>query len=128
MIGKMKRIASILLVCTLVLTMGILSGCGTKAGAGSTDTVNAETQAAASVAATEAAATEVAEEPQLDPVTLTWYIYRDNTEPDDQMVLDKANEYLKEKLNVTLKLISYGYSEYPERLQLLASAGDKFDL
>lgn len=123
MIGKMKRIASILLVCTLVLTMGILSGCGTKAGAGSTDTVNAETQAAASVAAT-----EVAEEPQLDPVTLTWYIYRDNTEPDDQMVLDKANEYLKEKLNVTLKLISYGYSEYPERLQLLASAGDKFDL
>jgi putative aldouronate transport system substrate-binding protein len=122
--GKMKRIASILLVCTMVLSMGFLSGCGAEKGVGSPDAVNTEPPSASA----SATATEAVTEPKLDPVTLTWYVYRDNTEPDDQMVFDKANEILKEKLNVTLKMESLSYAEYPEKLQLLVSAGDKFDL
>jgi putative aldouronate transport system substrate-binding protein len=121
MFGKMKRMASILLVVVMVLTMGFLSGCGAAKEAGSTDAVQ-ETQVAST------AVPEAPTEAKLDPVTLTWYIYRDNTEPDDQMVFDKANETLKAKLNVTLKMESLSYAEYPKKLQLLASAGDKFDM
>lgn len=123
MFGKVKKIASILLVCAMLLTMGFLSGCGTEKAADNTDAVTQETQAS-----TAAVATEPTAQAELKPVTLTWYVYRDNTEPDDQMVLDKANETLKAKLNVTLKMISLSYNEYKEKLQLLASAGDKFDL
>lgn len=64
----------------------------------------------------------------LAPVKLTWYVYRDSTFPDDQLVLDQANKIIKSKINASLKMISYSYSEYPQKLQLLLSSGDKFDL
>ncbi len=63
-----------------MMLVTILTGCGNKST--STDT----------------------EATKLDPGTLTWYLHGSNL-TDDSEVLAKANEYLKDKLNVTLKPI-----------------------
>jgi putative aldouronate transport system substrate-binding protein len=64
----------------------------------------------------------------LKPVTLKWYTYRDNKSPDDQLVLNEANKIIKSKINATLTMDSFSYGEYNQKMQLLLSSGDKFDL
>lgn len=116
---KIKRTFSILLVCTIMLTMSFFTGCGVKQSTEETSTVSV---AASSETVQEEAA------PTLEPVKLKWYVYRDNTMPDDQKVLDKANELISKKINATVEMESFSYGEYPTKMQLLISSGADFDL
>ena len=60
-------------------------------------------------------------------VNLTWYIR--TTEPEGfKDVMEKANEYLNDKLNVTLDLRCVEPGDYASKLQLAAASGESFDL
>ena len=86
--SKTKRICSLLLITVLAFAL-VLSGCtpigtGTDGG-GTTQTDGGETGQTGEA-----------------PVKLTWYLVGNRQEPDTPKVLEEANSYLKDKLNVTL--------------------------
>jgi putative aldouronate transport system substrate-binding protein len=114
-----RKITSALLICYLLLSLSYLTSCSliktvdNQSTAGNIGTVGVGLENS---------------NPQFEPVTLKWYVYRDTTTPDDQIVLDEANTILKSKINATLKMESFSYGEYPQKVQLLLSSGDDFDL
>ena len=84
-----------------VLVAGMLSGCGKKA--------------------------ETTTEDGKEVVELTWYQVGD-TQKDQQMVIDKVNEYTEEKIGVKLNVISVGWGDYNQKMQVVINTGDKWDL
>lgn len=61
------------------------------------------------------------------PVTLKWFLHGSNV-TDDKAVLEKANEYLKEKLNVTLEPIWGTWGDFDDRSTLAINGGDDIDI
>jgi len=66
-------------------------------------------------------------EGELPPVTLTWHMFMSESE-DQRKVFEKVNEYLKEKINVELKIINNGFGVYEQRVSAAITGNDKFDL
>ena len=62
-----------------------------------------------------------------EEVTLTMYLLGDRT-PDFDMVFDKINEKMKDKINATLQVKFLSWGEYEEKYPLLFAAGDDFDI
>ena len=118
----MKKVLSVILAL-MMLTM-LFVGCGKKAeetadtGAAPTDT-GAKTE--------EAVATEAPAKEELEPVTLKWYLHGSNV-TDDSEVLAKANEYLKEKMNVTLEPIWGTWGDFDSNAVLAINGGDDVDI
>lgn len=125
----MKKVVAIILTLVLVFS---LAACGSKdkntsGNTGndkqSTNTTNGGTDAKATDAATDTPATPDISE----PVTLKWYL-DGSTVKDDKDVLAKANEYLKEKLNVTLQPIWGTWGDFDPNSQLAINGGDDVDI
>lgn len=123
-----KRVLSIMLCIAMTATM--LVGCG---GAGSTETTTDVTETTEEAPATEDAAEAPAEDTaaaELDisePVTLKWYLHG-STVNDDKAVMEKVNEYLGEKLNVTLQPIWGTWGDFDEGATLAINGGDDVDI
>lgn len=60
-------------------------------------------------------------------VELTWYQIGDS-QKDVDMVIDKVNEYTAEKIGVKLKVISVGWGDYNQKMQVVINTGDKWDM
>ena len=119
----MKKVLSVIL--TLMMLTMLFAGCGKKA-ADVSDT-NAPAQTDTNVQDT---GTETKEEPEaeaLEPVTLKWYLHGSNV-TDDAEVLAKANEYLKEKINVTLEPIWGTWGDFDSNAVLAINGGDDVDI
>lgn len=96
--GKLKK--GLALGCAAAMTVGLLSGCGEKAG-------------------TNESGQEVVE--------LTWYQVGD-AQKDAQLVLDEVNKYTTEKIGVKLNIINVGWGDYNQKMQVVINTGDKWDL
>ncbi len=118
----MKKVLSIVLSLALLITM--LTGCGsdTKETGGSPTEAPKATEGAAATAAPDAGGIDISE-----PVTLKWYLHGSNV-TDDKEVLAKANEYLKEKLNVTLEPIWGTWGDFNDNVILSINGGDDVDI
>lgn len=64
---------------------------------------------------------------KLDPVTLKLVVAGDQP-PEQQEVLDKISEKSKDELNVTLDVMYIPWSDYQEKVKMMAASGDEFDL
>lgn len=60
-------------------------------------------------------------------VELIWYQIGDS-QKDVDMVIDKVNEYTAEKIGVKLKVISIGWGDYNQKMQVVINTGDKWDM
>lgn len=60
-------------------------------------------------------------------VELTWYQIGD-AQKDSKVVEEKVNEYLADKIGVKLNIISVGWGEYNQKMQVVINTGDKWDL
>lgn len=113
--SKTKRICSLLLITVLAFAL-VLSGCtpigtGTDGG-GTTQTDGGETGQTGEA-----------------PVKLTWYLVGNRQEPDTPKVLEEANSYLKDKLNVTLDLYVFGWGDdYDQKVNTALAAGEPIDI
>lgn len=58
---------------------------------------------------------------------IVWYNLGDTTK-DHELVNEKINEYLKEKIGATVKMINFGYADYEEKMKLIMNTGEEFDL
>ncbi|MDF2524329.1 MAG: extracellular solute-binding protein family 1 [Clostridiales bacterium] len=132
----MKKVLSIVL--SLMMLTALLTGCGNKKDeAKDTDTkapavtdeakddtadAPADTTEPADTADTAETAPDISE-----PVTLKWYLEGSNV-TDATEVLAKANEYLKEKLNVTLEPIWGTWGDFDTNSVLAINGGDDVDI
>lgn len=61
-------------------------------------------------------------------VKLTWVLIGDQ-HPDDDMVLAEFNKRLEEKLpNTELEILTYGFGDYADKIDLMITAGEEFDI
>lgn len=118
----MKKVLSIVLVIAMMAT--IFAGCGKKAAE---ETTAPTTAPEVTTAAAPTTAPVVVEPTELEPVTLKWYLHGSNV-TDDTEVLAKANEYLKEKLNVTLEPIWGTWGDFDSNSVLAINGGDDVDI
>lgn len=125
----MKKVLPVILSVAMLAT--VFTGCGSKpAATEATEPAAAATEAPAATDAAEATTTAAAEATTADisePVTLTWYLHGSNV-TDDVDVLEKANEYLKEKLNVTIKPIWGTWGDFDQNVPLSINGGDDVDI
>ena len=125
---KKKLVASVLAASMLVS----LTACGNTTAAGSSAAASetAQSSAAASTASTAASTTAAAESidaSKLDPVTLKMYFDGSNV-TDDTEVMAKVNEYLGEKLNVTLEPVWGTWGDFDQNSVLALQGGDDVDI
>jgi putative aldouronate transport system substrate-binding protein len=115
--SKMKKYLSLALAIIFVFAF-TLTGCGSK------------TEEPAATAAATAASAEAA--PVVDagpPTTLDWYCVGPGQEPDTDAVLAEVNKYLKDKLNVEIKMTVLAYGDaYNQKVNAMLAAGDPFDI
>ncbi|MFC5404083.1 ABC transporter substrate-binding protein [Cohnella soli] len=62
-----------------------------------------------------------------EAVELTMYIANSPVKDMDR-VMEAANKIIKEKINATLKLVVTDWSTYPQKLNLMISSGEPFDI
>lgn len=133
-----KRVLALTLAAMMVT--GLVAGCGDSAQTQAPAADNAAEQAAPEEAAddeapaeevpAEEAPAEEAAASDLDisePVTLKWYLHGSNV-TDDTAVMEKVNEYLGEKLNVTLEPIWGTWGDFDEGSTLAINSGDDVDI
>ncbi|WP_281532389.1 ABC transporter substrate-binding protein [Anaerocolumna aminovalerica] len=123
---KKKVLSIVLTIMTLTV---LLTGCGKTKDKETTDTKTSSNKVTdtPSTDGKDPAQTEEANIDISEPVTLTWFL-NGNSVSDDKAVLEKANEYLKEKLNVTLKPIWGTWGNFEDNVVLSISGGDDVDI
>ena len=121
-----KKVLSCVLAASMLLSMTACGNSGSNVGssASSADTAAAAQTAESKETATDQAAADVS---QLEPVTLKMYFDGSNV-TDDSQVLDAANAYLKEKLNVTLEPVWGTWGDFDTNSVLSLQGGDDVDI
>lgn len=102
---KMKKLTSAILA--MLMLFGCLSGCTGKKSAGITEE-------------------DINKCPE-DTYEINWFIMVDN-QNDVNSVEEKINEYLKDKINVTVKMNCLPSSQYEQKLGTMINANEYFDL
>lgn len=117
---RKKKLLSLALAAVMATSM--LAACGDK------NTDNAGTTPAdASADTTTDTSADSASNEFAEPVTLKWYLHG-STVTDDKAVMEKVNEYLGEKLNVTLEPIWGTWGDFDEGSTLAINGGDDIDI
>lgn len=123
-----KKVLS--LVLSAVMVASVFTACGGETTTTTEDTTTVETTTEDTTATDDAAVEEETATADIDisePVTLKWYLHGSNV-TDDSEVLAKANEYLGEKLNVTLEPIWGTWGDFDSNAVLALQAGDPIDI
>lgn len=117
-----KKVLS--LVLSLVMVAGVLTGCGDEPAStqGSTNTPSTEKQTESTTPADNGGATE-----ELEPVTLKMYFHGSSVSNDTD-VMAKINEYLGEKLNVTLEPIWGTWGDFDDGATMSLQGGEDVDI
>lgn len=119
---KVKKGLCLLMVMLFALT-ALLAGCGEK-----NEPAGSENAAVKQETPQAQEGEEKSDVPE-EHVELTWYLVGNRQEPDTELVCQKANEYLKDKLNVSIKLTTFGWGDpYETKLQPMLAAGEPFDI
>lgn len=120
-----KRLLCILCLCAMLIAM--FAGCAAKQEETPAPTNDVQQSGETGESAnTEAAATE--NESGLEYVELDLFTNEIYERPDGQMIVDALNEYLLEKLNLKLNVISVPSGEYEEKLYTMLQAGEPLGL
>ena len=97
---KFKKIFA-LAACSMLTATTILTGCGSSASSSSKNGDGV--------------------------TTLTWYSI--GKEPTDlKMVVDEANKYLEEKINVNLDMKFIDFGDYNQKMSVIINSGEEYDL
>lgn len=116
-----KRLLAALLAMVMVLSM---AACGGSSG----ETKGSETKKSGETsAAGENGSAQAADAGETVDLTMAFVVF--GSVPNDlEMVNERINDYLKEKLNVTLTLIPINASNYSQQVDLMLTSGEKLDI
>ena len=62
-----------------------------------------------------------------ESIELIWYQVGDY-QKDDPAVMEKANQYIEEKIGVTLRVIKAGWADYNQKMQVVFNTDEAWDL
>ncbi|MGL4911689.1 MAG: ABC transporter substrate-binding protein [Romboutsia sp.] len=100
---KFRKISSLFLAMTIASTT-VLTGCSSSKDEGSTSKSDSDGN-----------------------VELVWYMIGAQ-DPDVSMVMEKVNEYTKEKIGVTVDLRKIDWGDYGQKMQIITSSGEPYDI
>ena len=72
--------------------------------------------------------TAVLEDDESKPYEIIWYYVGSANNADLEMVNEKVNEYLTEKINATVKMTPLDWSPFYTKMDNIMSSGEKYDL
>ncbi|ANE48491.1 hypothetical protein SY83_21875 [Paenibacillus swuensis] len=110
-----KKLFSVLLG-VLLLISSLLAGCANNSASNEAET-NSKT---------EGKETEQSDS-KLKPYQLVMY-YPGTPTKDEQLISDEMSKYLKEKINATIEIKAIDWNNYGQRLNLMASSNQQFDI
>lgn len=117
--GKAKRMFCLMIAAVLVISM-VLTGCGDKETAVSSQSTGAQSSTASAT---------VNPVEQLEPVTLSWYFFSGvGQQKDQQEVEAKMTEYLKDKINASVKLYPLDWDTFITKTSAMSASGEPYDL
>lgn len=118
------KMSCLVLAMMLVLAI-VLSGCGSTTDTAASAVSSSPAQSEATMAETTPAAEPTAT--PLAPVSLKWYVCA--APPNDPApVMTEANKIIGEKLNATLDMVFIDGANYSDKMNLVISAGEDWDL
>ncbi|SEB48965.1 ABC transporter substrate-binding protein [Paenibacillus sp. GP183] len=117
-----KRFGLISLVLLLSLSI-VAAGCAKNAA----DTTNETPKATEAAGAATAAPSTVTAKPS-EPAVEISIMYPGTVQKDVALVEAEANKYLKDKINVTLKLNAVDWGQWDNKLNLLIASGEPADI
>lgn len=120
---RLKRALTLLIALVMTLSLG-LTGCG-KTDKKEVETGTKTEQKEKPSVKEEKAANE---SNKLEPVQLTWYVIGNGQPEDMPKIEEKVNEYLKDKINATLKIQFFDWGSYDQKLRTMIAAGEEFDI
>lgn len=115
---KVKRVLALML--SVVIVASIFAGCDKKA-ANDGDVKTTTSQESKD------GESKGGESKDVEIVELVWYQIGD-AQADMEKVVEKINEYTKEKIGVTIKINQIGWGDYNKKMQVLINTGEVFDL
>ncbi len=126
---RKKKLLSLALAAMMVT--GLLTGCSsttdTTSSSSSSDDTSTESTTVEETSTEDASGTTASGLDISEHVTLKWYLHGSNV-TDDSAVMEKVNEYLGEKLNVTLEPIWGTWGDFDEGSTLAINGGDNIDI
>lgn len=123
---KTTRMLSLLLSGMLLMAAG--SGCGKTESAPSASTAGPSSSASAQPS--EPAVTGETKRPGIDTskeVHLIWYLWGD-APSNAESVIEKANAFIKEKINATVDFSFINAGDYDTKVQMIMNSGEEYDL
>ncbi len=121
---KTNKKTIMLKLCVLMLCFSIVAACSNNSN---NNTVNSATASNTPAANT---GTDASPQPtELPEVKLTFlYPVAANPGPDQKLVNDEINKYLKDKINATVDLKPLTFDEYEPKLNAMLAAQEDFDI
>jgi len=126
--SKMKRALCILLA-VMVFSGMLLTGCG-KEETGGTVVDTSQPQKSSDGQSTQEEQTQAEpEKTELEPVTLSWYFFSGVGQQKDQAEVEaKMTEYLKDKINASVKFYPLDWDTFITKTSAMAASGEPFDI
>lgn len=62
-----------------------------------------------------------------EPVNLVWYVIGD-APTDNEIVEEEVNNYIKDKINVTVDIKHVSFGDYTQKMNVLANSGEQYDM
>ncbi|MHC1750176.1 MAG: ABC transporter substrate-binding protein [Cellulosilyticaceae bacterium] len=118
--GKLKKIASLGLTSALVLST-VLTGCGGKGN----DTPKTSDTPKTTETATKTETPDVKDKGET--VNLVWYQIG-GPQKDMPTIVEKANAYIKEKINATIEVKQVDWGDYNQKMSVIINSGEAYDL
>ncbi len=107
-----------MVVAVIMVTSILLTGCTDKTG-GTTDTVKSGGDTITSEPTSKA----------LDPYEIHWYLgCGAGSQPDSGLIEQELNKYLKDKINVSVKLFIFDWGSYQDKMRAILASGGKVDM
>ena len=119
---KMKKLLSTGL--SVVLAAALLAGCGSSPAPAASSEPAGEKASVESTATDTAAETTASKETSSDEiVTLKWYMSINPVAPDTDKVIEKLNEYTRDKIGVEIDYTVIANPDYKEKMPTLINSG-----
>jgi len=118
--SKIFKKMVVMLAMMLVLSL-LFAACGSG---GSTEGTTTTGESSATVQVTTGEPTIE----KLEPVDISWYLYQPDPGPGLADVEKAVNDYLKDSLNITLKIYTLAYDEFITKTNAMAAANEPFDV
>ena len=121
-----KKILSLLLVITMVLSLAACGSTGTPAASSSAPAASSSAAASSVAASTDAASSEPVAE--LEPYELVYYMISSQPSSQDVVVEEAINKIIQPKFNATIDFVMVSFGDWEQKARVPLQSGEKIDV